>query len=307
MNSYDKSESYWEREKTDNGRKINDALDKHQESVEWAKVSHMSEEDQIQFYGDLKHALGEKAQWRAEFEKTGVLITPRQREDAALETEIAAMQEARRPRVDVLGRDEEGRLHRDPQEGPAQVTYREEDWGEGEGMTDRTELYVVHGELIARAEFHRSRDLEGSDYTERWYDPEGKLHSFNGNPSEIIESSHHIPSETYLDESTRSFHKHGDFIDRIDTTYEDIVSHKPATVRQAFGYDIDGPEVDVEASRAENYAGRFDAPTQFEFFAKSGPVDMEAARADVDLAQDFFFVRSARAASNAGACGRWLI
>ena len=287
MNSYDKSDAYWEREKTDNGRKVNDALDKHQEAVEWRTVSRLPDADQIQFFGDQKDFGAEKTFWRSELQRTGLLVTPQQREQA-LEDDIARMERATQPSVETFGIDEDGRLHRDPREGPAQVTYREEDWGHGDGMQDRTELYMVHGELIARAEFHNFRDEEHSGYEERWYDPEGKPHSFNGNPSEITEKNHYIPSETYLDESSRSFHNHGEFVDSVDTTYEDIVSHKPLTVRQAFGYDVDGPDDDPNLSPVENYAGRFDAPTQYEFFDKHAPVDMEAARSDFDLVQDFF-------------------
>jgi hypothetical protein len=179
-------------------------------------------------------------------------------EDKAFEAEFAAMQEAVRTQVETLGIDEEGRLHRDPREGPAQITVTRQDWDYGGGRTDRTELYVVHGELVARAEIQNARDEEGWNYSERWYDPAGNLHSFNGNPSQVIENDHYIPSETYLDESTRSFHEHGKPIESIDTTYADIVSSKPLSVRQAFGYDVDGATRDPEASRVENYAGRFD-------------------------------------------------
>ena len=131
---------------------------------------------------------------------------------------------------DILSRDEEGRLHG----SPARVYHHA---GSNDVFESRTEYHHDHGTLIARVEYSSCGDEEGSSYEERWHDADGKLHRDKG-PAVIVRSDHRIPEETYLDESRVEFWRHGECVSSTDTTYEDIVAHKPLTVRQAFGYDI---------------------------------------------------------------------
>lgn len=160
--------------------------------------------------------------------------------DRAFEAKIARQEEASKPLVRDFGVDDEDRLHRDPKEGPARVTTREEDWGHGMGSLEREEIYAIHGRLIARSETRSENHEEGNSYTEKWFDRNGELHSFNGNPSEIVRSNHYIPEESHLDESALYFHNHGISKNSIDRTYEDILAHKPIQVRNAYGIDLEG-------------------------------------------------------------------
>jgi hypothetical protein len=133
---------------------------------------------------------------------------------------------------------------------------REQDWGDGDGSIDTTAIYADHGEIIATMVRHSSRDQEGRNFREEWFDRDGELHSFNGNPSRIVDINNYIPSESYLDEAGVEFHTHGQFIDARDSTFDDIVSHKgfsTETLNQ-FGWD---PEPGHQPEPKPEYEDRF--------------------------------------------------
>lgn len=92
MDNYSKTGAYWEREKSPNGRKINDALDKHEENKAWAGVARGTERQQEAFYELRREVMAEKAMWRRGLQETGVLVTPQDQWDR--EDRIAREQDA---------------------------------------------------------------------------------------------------------------------------------------------------------------------------------------------------------------------
>ena len=128
-------------------------------------------------------------------------------------------------------------LHRNPRKGPAQrVVHREKDWRGHVETMNWTDTYAVNGTVIARSEHHRTEDEEGLVYREKWFDAAGEKHRDRG-PAVVRENVHYIREETHLDEAIQEFWKHGKKVAERDTTYRDIISHKPLAVRRAFGYD----------------------------------------------------------------------
>lgn len=114
------------------------------------------------------------------------------------------------------------------------------------------ECYKIHsreyqrriGDDLYSVSVNDMHDEESGLLEERWM-KNGALHREGDHPAHIKTHTHYIPSETYLDEAFRHFYQEGvrDFNRDKDTTYEDILSQKPLSVRQYFGYDLedDGP------------------------------------------------------------------
>jgi hypothetical protein len=75
-----KSDAYWQRETNANGRKINDALDKHAQAKTGRGLIADASDDH--FWAWKEHQM-DKQDWRAEFAATGKLITPQQRDERA--------------------------------------------------------------------------------------------------------------------------------------------------------------------------------------------------------------------------------
>ena len=131
----------------------------------------------------------------------------------------------------ILSLDDQGRPH--SEDGPALIVHH----ADNDDVQERTAFYMRHGEVVARAEYLSVSDEQGSLYRENWFDAAGLPHR-DGAAAVIVRSNHYIPEETYLDEAREELWTHGVMTNAIDTTYEDIISHKPLSVRQAFGYDI---------------------------------------------------------------------
>jgi len=110
------------------------------------------------------------------------------------------------------------------------------------------EYYNIHsrayerhiGEDVYTVSVMDSYDEETSLYEEQWM-KNGQLHREGDQPAHSKTHTHFIPTETYLDESFQHFYREGarDFDRDVDSTYEDVIAHKPLSVRQAFGYDLD--------------------------------------------------------------------
>lgn len=92
MDNYSKTGAYWDREKSPNGRKINDALDKHEENVAWTGVARGTERQREAFYELRREVSHEKAVWRREFHETGILVTPQERWDRYEEAERSRLE-----------------------------------------------------------------------------------------------------------------------------------------------------------------------------------------------------------------------
>jgi hypothetical protein len=136
-------------------------------------------------------------------------------------------------------RNEAGQLDRDPKEGPARIVSFDEGFDDYQ-HSETTSYYVQAGELVAVCKENYIGDCEGYNETVEWLNADGKRHREDG-PAYEYTSVHNIPEETYLDRATVQFWEDGVLIESQDRTYEDIISNKPLSVRQAFGYDIDDP------------------------------------------------------------------
>jgi hypothetical protein len=138
-----------------------------------------------------------------------------------------------------------GRVFRDPQTGflddrdgrPARTRIRGEAQEDGYDFLDMTEWHVKGGVEIAEVHTNSVSDNEGSYLLVEWKRA-GERHRDGGEPALINQSHHYIPEETYLDESIAEWWENGVMVRREDRTYDDIISTKPLSVRQAFGYDI---------------------------------------------------------------------
>ena len=73
-----KSKAYWQRELNPNGRKINDALDKHEQQTQGRSPTGGDANDY--FWAWESHRL-DKQEWRGGLQQTGELVTPRQRDE----------------------------------------------------------------------------------------------------------------------------------------------------------------------------------------------------------------------------------
>ncbi len=101
------------------------------------------------------------------------------------------------------------------------------------------EAYVdSQGVVVAIREWYRVSDVEGSVESENGFNTAGDLPR-GGGPAQRMRDYHAIPEETHLDEAYMRWVTHGELLHEEDVTYEEIVSHKPLQVRQAFGYDVD--------------------------------------------------------------------
>jgi len=87
-------------------------------------------------------------------------------------------------------------------------------------------------------------DGETRGYSEEWK-KNGAYHRAGDFPAKIYHLDHMIPDEAYLDESIAEFYLDGKLTNTVDKTYENIMQHKPLSVRQAFGVDL---EEDIEAN-----------------------------------------------------------
>ena len=142
------------------------------------------------------------------------------------------MDKSKNPLRSFEYRDAANELHRKPGKGPAQRRFFRKD----EVEISWTDTYAVHGVVVARSEHRQLEDEEGRSYRETWFDAQGNKHRDHG-PAVIFENEHYIREETYLDRAKQEFWKRGQKVAERDTTYRDIISHKPLAVRRAFGYD----------------------------------------------------------------------
>ena len=113
---------------------------------------------------------------------------------------------------------------------------REENPDEGEIETERSKTMKI-GEDVYSLSVYRLSDVEGKIYREEWK-KNGAFHRDGDLPAEVYSDEHRIPEETYLDKAGEKYYVDGEFVRKVDTTYEDIISHKPSAVRRAFGYDV---------------------------------------------------------------------
>ena len=81
-----KPEIYWQRELTPNGRKVNDALDKHEEAKARRDLHASGPSEHARYLHEASWRLmdRDKREWRAERQQTGKLVTPQERGEREL-------------------------------------------------------------------------------------------------------------------------------------------------------------------------------------------------------------------------------